>query len=97
MINGEILDLMIMDISYRLRLDPHMSQRFEIVTMSFMDEVHRIYRVKSTTTRHHLQDLEERLKTTRKGLLVPVHNQEHSHFLAILVNFEHETIQYGVC
>lgn len=97
MINSAVLDLMLMDISYRLRLDPHMSARFEIATMSFMDEVHRIYDAKSTKTRQHLWELEEMLKTTQKGLLVPVYIQEHSHFLAILVDFEHETIQYGAC
>jgi hypothetical protein len=95
MISGDILDLMIKDFTYRVQHDQAAAQHYEIVGLSFMDEINRLYKTSSAIMRPFAQQVQERLKTAPKALLLPVHDEKHLHYVAIMMDFEAGTIKYG--
>jgi hypothetical protein len=97
MLNTTLVDIMAEHIAAWVRADEARSEKFEVVSLVFMNDIHKAkcaddYQQKSPSFLHRL---EGRLKGSLKVLLFPVHLPKRTHFDAFEINYKKRTISYG--
>lgn len=92
-----VLDMMVMDLARRIKANPELSKKFEVMSLTFLDMVRKAFKVRDYPAAEYLkylEELEQRLKT-KKVLLFLGHLPIHEHYIGWTVNFPTEDISYG--
>jgi hypothetical protein len=97
MIHRTIIDTMVHNIADHVDHDETCSKEFKIVGLGFM---HNIKQAKSADnyerkSPHYLCHLEEKLKSLKKKLLIPVHLPEEQHYDRFMIDYHAKEISYG--
>jgi hypothetical protein len=97
MIHRTTMDIMVRDIADRVLQDKARSEEFEIVGLGFMYDIEKAksaddYARKSPP---YLYRLEEKLKSSRKKLLFPVHLPKDLHYDGFTIDYYAKEISYG--
>jgi hypothetical protein len=97
MLNTSLVDIMVECIAAWVKADEALSEKFELVTLVFMNDINKATNERSYQERSpgYLHKLEERLRGSKKILLFPVHLRERVHFLGFEINYKKRTISYG--
>ena len=97
MIHGTIIDTMVRNIADRVDHDETRSKEFEIAGLGFMHNIKQAnsaddYERKSP---RYLCRLEEKLRSSKKKLLFPVHLPEERHYDGFMIDYRAKEISYG--
>lgn len=99
MISTSLMDIMVEEIAARVRSDITLSKKYEIVGLTFMNEIEKAENGEywERESPPYLRRLEEKLKGSDKCLEFPVYLATNQHFDAFEIDYGKQEICYGKC
>lgn len=97
MLTDTLVDMMVEHLAGWIRTDERLSDKFEVVTLSFMLYINKAKSAEDykKASPNYLRTLEQKLAGKKKVLLFPVHLPERVHFDSFEIDFKQRTICYG--
>ena len=98
MLNTTLVDIMVEWIGARVRADKAQSDKFEVVSLVFMNDIKKASSADDYKKRSpgFLHKLEQRLRGSSKVLLFLAHLLKRTHFDGFEIDFKRRTLSYGV-